>query len=83
MDGMIRTGRFFEFARSLISTVNTEREEKADWDFYLHRVWDMSFEDFLKEKNRGKADQAMSTEQVEATVKDSLAILKNFTPEKG
>ena len=80
---MMQTGRFLEFARSFVSTINQEREEKANWEFYLHRVWDKTFEDFVAENNRGRADQEMSKKQVETTVTGSLAILKKFTPEKG
>ena len=80
---MIQTGRFLEFARSFISTINQEREEKASWEFYLHRVFEISYEDFVAENKRGRADQEMSKKQVETTVTESLAILKKFTPKEG
>ena len=80
MDGMIRTGRFDEFVDEFISTINAENEETTNWDFYLHKVQEGSFKDFIDELENNKQNQNMSEETIESTVQKSLSILNNFTP---
>lgn len=83
MDGMIQTGRFCEFVDTFMKTVSEEKEERYQWDFYLHRVWEGTFSDFKKGIEINKQNQAMSEQTMETTIKDSMNILKNFNPETG
>ena len=83
MDGMIRTGRFCFFVRSLLQEIHDETEEKTLWEFYLHRVFDGSFADFRAGIENDKQHQSMSEKAMETTVKHSMNILQNFSPEKG
>lgn len=80
MDGMIQTGRFEFFIDSFISTINREREEQTDWEFFLHKVWDESFSDFKEGIRNNKKNQEMPVQTIETTVKNSMSILKNFKP---
>lgn len=81
IDGMIQTGRFCEFVESLLKTHSEEREERLQWEFYLHRVLEGTFQEFQEGIETNKRNQAMSETVMETTIKDSLNILKNFTPE--
>ena len=83
MDGMIKTGRFCYFVRSFWKALHEEQEEKTLWDFYLHRVFDSSFEDFRTDIMNDMRNRTMSDQTMEATIKQSMNILKNFSPEKG
>ena len=83
VDGMIQTGRFSEFVQSFIEKENSEREEQTAWDFWLHKVWEGSFTDFRSEMENDKKNKQMSEKTMEATIKDSMNILKNFNPTKG
>jgi hypothetical protein len=83
VDGMIQTGRFQEFVVDLIKTVNKEKEDQLDWEFFLHKVWEGSFKDFKDDVDINKQNQAMSDQTVETTIKESMKILKNFNPNKG
>ena len=83
INGMILTGRFDEFVSSFMKTINDETEEDTQWQFFLHKVLEGSYEDF---KNRIKIrteHQNMSERTIETTVKHSMNILQNFNPEKG
>ena len=80
MDGMIRTGRFENFVIEFVQTVGKEKEEKADWEFYLHKVLEGSFAEFKKEMETDKENKEMSERTIETTVTNSLNILKNFKP---
>ena len=83
MDGMIQAGRFFDFVVYLVKMINQEKEEKMDWELWLHKVWDKSFDEFKTEIETDTANRNMSAETIETTVQESLDILKNFTPQQG
>jgi hypothetical protein len=83
VDGMIRTGRFHEFVISFMKTVNREKEDQLDWEFFLHKVWEGSFRDFKEDIETNKQNQAMSDQAMETTIKESMKILKNFNPNEG
>ena len=83
MDGMIQTGRFCYFVRSFWQEIHKEEEEKTMWDFYIHRVFEGSFDDFRAGIKNDQANQSMSEDDMEATIKYSMYLLNNFSPEKG
>ena len=83
MDGMIRTGRFCFFVRSFWKEIHEEEDEKTLWDYYIHRVFEGSFDDFRKSIEIDKQNQSMSEQAMETTIKHSMNILQNFSPEKG
>ena len=83
IDGMIQTGRFYEFVIDFIKITNQEMEEKYDWDFFLHKVFDKSYQEFKEEIKINKENQEMSEDDIETTVQYSMNILNNFNPEKG
>ena len=78
LDGMIRTRRFNEFLNEFIRIHNKEQDDKATWEFYLHRVYDMSFKDFLD--SLPKEGQAATKEDIAATVTNSADMLFSFDP---
>ena len=80
MDGYIQAGRFYDFVIDFIKTVNQEKDEKLEWEVWLHKVWEQSFNEFKEEIMTNAENQNMSAEQIEATVQESLDILKNFNP---
>ena len=83
MDGMIQTCRFEEFVCELTKTVNQEKEDDVNWQFYLHKVWEGTFKEFLEGIETNKKNQSMSKKTIETTVKDSMNILKGFNPTEG
>lgn len=83
LNGMIQTGRLDEFVDDFMQITNDETEEKVNWEFYLHKVVEGSFKDFIEEIKTNKENKNMSKGTIETTVKDSLNILQNFKPEKG
>lgn len=83
MNGMIQTGRFFEFVIDFTKTINREMEEKYDWEYFLHKVFDMSYQEFKEEIKINKENQQMSEHDIETAVSHSMNILKNFNPEEG
>lgn len=76
LDGMIITGRLADFINEFW---NLENDRKA-WEFYLHKVYDKSYEDFRKSMPNQTKAEPVSTEQIGATIKNSKNILDGFTP---
>lgn len=76
LDQMISSGRFFEFVLQFIDLEN----ERIEYDFWLHRVFDKSFEDF---KKAIEPKQELPAENLETTISESKNILANFIPAKG
>ena len=82
MNGMILTGRFSEFVTDFVKATNEEKEQQHNWEFFLHRVWDKTFETFKKEIEEQKQVQNMSERTIETTIQHSMNILNNFNPDR-
>jgi len=82
LDGMLNTGRFFDFICEFWKIHIEETDDKKTWEFYLHRVENKSFNDFVEGLKIDKENQEMTPETMEATVKNSLEILGSFNPEE-
>ena len=83
MGEMLKSGRFDEFVVEFITALNTEKEDTINWDFYLHKVSEGSFSDFINEIETNKQNQNMTAETMEEITRNSFDILNNFTPEEG
>ena len=83
MGGMIQTGRFSEFVESFVKTINDEKEDEFQWEYFLHKVWEGSFSDFLEEIKINKQNQNLTKGTIETTIQYSMKILNNFTPDEG
>ena len=82
MNGMIQTGRFCEFVIEFAKTIHDEKEEQYNWEFWLHKVWEGTYQDFKKELEINREHQNMSERTIETTVQHSMQILNNFNPEQ-
>ena len=81
LDGMIRTRRLTEFIKETMKIRNEELIDKTRWEFWLHKVFDMSFDDYMSRVGGNKeTEEVLPAEALEATVKDSIGILKGFCP---
>lgn len=90
IDRMLQTGRFFEFIRQFITFYNEdqeskykEREEDLLWAFYIHRIFDQSFPDFMKSIETSKQEPVPTEEDLKETIVGSIGILTDFNPYEG
>ena len=85
LNGLISSGRLEEFVTDIIDTTNREKEEKALWEYYLHRapLFEGSFNDFVDEVKLNEKHRNMSDATIETTLKHTANILNTFNPEKG
>ena len=80
IDGMLASGRFEEFVDEFMKTIAKEKEERMNWEFFLHKVWDGSYQDFTNDVENNKKNLTMTKRTIETTVNHSLNILNNFNP---
>ena len=78
LDGYIQTGRMCEFIRSFVE----QKIEDDKWEYFLHKVWDMSYPDFCASLQISQDLKTMSETDIETTVEKSMKILGNFNPEQ-
>lgn len=81
MDGMIQTCRFEEFVKEFAKTAVKEKEEENNWQFFLHKVWQGTYQEFIDDIENNNKNMHMTSINMETTVKHSLDILNNFVPE--
>lgn len=77
MDGYIQTSRMCEFLHAFIQ----QKIEDDKWEYFIHKVWDMSFDKFCETLQTSQDLREMSDEDIETTYKMSMNILGNFNPD--
>ena len=77
LNQFVETGRLDEFVLEFIDIRNQEMKEKVQWEYFLHKVFDMSWEEYASATKTPKKQEA-DMDKVEAQVKASLEILENF-----
>ena len=77
LTGYIQTSRFCEF----IKVFSEQKAEDDRWEFFLHRVWNQTYSDFCESIKISQDLKQMSTNEMEATMKESMNILGNFNPD--
>ena len=77
LDGYIQTSRFCEF----LSEFGQLKKEDDRWEFFLHKVYDKTFDEFCEVLQNTQDLQGMSDDDIEATVQESMKILGNFNPD--
>ena len=82
MDGMIQSGRFCEFVVEFANTITKEKEDERNWEFFLHKVWEGTYQDFCADVENNKKNLTMTKRTIETTVQHSMNILNNFSPDE-
>lgn len=74
---MIKTGRLEEFISELVNIRNEELEEKATWEFWLHKDFERSYAECRDAMNR-QPPKTATKEELAAIVKHTMEI--DFVP---
>lgn len=74
LDGLIHTSSFNQYITDMYNIV----EEEKLWDYFLHKVYDMSWGDFLNECK----PKPQPMVDLGATLIKSKNMLQNFNPQK-
>ena len=80
LEQMIRTQRFSEFINEFVRIHNEELEDRTQWEFWLHRVFDKTWAQFLEavEGNNGVDEKMPTQDELEHTVMESKKIFSDF-----
>lgn len=81
IDTMIKGRRFEPFVNDLVNRHNTEEEERTMWEYWLHRVFDKSFADFMSEikpKNNKATTNNEATTDWTKVIAESRDIMNDF-----
>lgn len=76
MDEMLSMNKLTDF---IIHLFRQEKEE-MQWEFWLHKVHNMDYEEYKAKVAERNKSYAMTNEQVDATIQKSRNILKKFKP---
>ena len=79
LDGLILTNSTSDFISDMFKFINEEQEEKTQWEFFLHKVYDKTWKEFI---NEIKTSNEQKEIDLGATLNKSKNMLKNFTPER-
>lgn len=80
LEQMIRTQRFSEFINEFVRIQNEELEDRTQWEFWLHRVFDKTWSQFLEvvEGNNSVDEKMPTQDELEHTVMESKKIFSDF-----
>lgn len=79
---MLQSGSLAEFIDELGQIIWQEKADKQRWDFWLHRVDSMSFEEYVQLcEDSMQQTETSGKDNLEATVKHSYEMMENFHPE--
>ena len=82
LEQMFQTGRLAEYIDELGQLMWQAKADKQRWDFWLHRVDSMSFEEYVQLcEDSIKQNESSEKNDIEATVKYSYEMIENFHPE--
>lgn len=77
LDIMIGAGGFSRFVGEFMKNVN----ETQQWDYFLHKVFDKSFNEFKESLNNTEPVEHPSDEAIGATITESQSITLGFIPD--
>ena len=80
VNGMILTDRFTDFVLALWNTNVKEKSDREVWEFFVHRVYDKTFNDFKEELIVQTQNRNMSERAIETTINESMKILQKLSP---
>ena len=76
IDKMLTMGRFREFVDEFINIRNEETEEKTLWEFWLHKVIDKTYNEFV-DSLKGE-ENAPTDDELASIVTGSMGLLHGF-----
>ena len=79
LDNLILTNSLLSFITDLFNFIKEENEERVLWEFFLHKVFDKNWGDYLKETKTSNENH--ENVDLNATIRKSFDMLQDFTPD--
>lgn len=81
LDDFIRLRQLHEFIVDILTRIAEEKVHDVRWDFWLHRVFNMTFEDFVRKCEEPDKETEINYAQIGGIISDSKTLLDGFVPE--
>lgn len=81
LDDFIRLNQLHDFIYEIVSTINEEKKEQVQWEFYLHKVFDMSYSEYMSKMNEPESEQ-MTNEEMMKIINESHGIVDSYEEER-
>ena len=80
LDDFIRLGQLHNFSIEAMRMIAEEKVNENRWQYYLHRVWNMSFEEYVSACEKKEPEMSvMQKEEALQIIQNSNSILDGFT----
>lgn len=79
LDEFIKLHQLHNFTIEVLNNIAEEKIHDARWQFYLHKVYEMTFEEYVKLCEEGHKPE-MSHEEIGNTINESKKMLEGFIP---
>jgi len=81
LDEFIRLRQLHEFTTEILNAIADEKVHDARWQYYLHKVFDKSFADYVRScEDAQVADQGMTHKEIGNVINESKKMLEGFVP---
>ena len=79
LNDAIRLGQLHEFISEIIKVIGKEKTDKIRWEFYLHRVFGLSYAEYEEVINNPESqEKELKPDDVADIVNDSADLLDLF-----
>ena len=79
---MIKTGRLEEFISALVDIHNEELDEKATWEFWLHKDFEHSYKECCEAMMNSQPPKPATKAELARIVKHTME-MSTFVPPEG
>jgi hypothetical protein len=81
LDEFIRLHQLHDFTLEIFGIIAEEKTHEARWQYYLHKVFDISFEEFVRRCEQPQnQDSGMTHEEIGNVINQSKLMLEGFNP---
>lgn len=82
LDDFIRLQQLHDFVVEILNTIADEKIHDVRWQYYLHKVFDMTFEEFERKCEQPQVQKKeMSYSEIGNVINESKKMLEGFIPE--
>ena len=81
LDEFIRLNQLHEFLVQTLTRIADEKVHDARWQFWLHKVFNMTFEDYVRRCEEPEQTAQINYDQIGGIINDSKEMLTCFVPD--
>lgn len=78
LDEFIRLNQLHDFVIEIFKNIQKEKEDETRWEFFLHKITDKSFEEFVQELGKEKVEEELDKNEIKNVIMESQSMLDLF-----